>query len=80
MVRVCKEESFHQRQGFEIMLTLCRGSSEQKAMAQDALKTTIELRVLRLPNCAVYLAIKPPIMKMTLLEYSTQPGIEWVLI
>lgn len=37
MVRVCKEESFHQRQGFEIMLTLCRGSKEQKAMAQDAL-------------------------------------------
>ena len=37
MVRVCKEESFHQRQGFEIMLTLCRGTDEQKAMAQDAL-------------------------------------------
>ena len=37
MVRVCKEESFHQRQGFEIMLTLCRGSAAQKAMAQDAL-------------------------------------------
>ncbi len=37
MVRICKEESFHQRQGFEIMLTLCRGSAEQKAMAQDAL-------------------------------------------
>ncbi len=37
MIRICKEESFHQRQGFEIMLTLCRGSDEQKAMAQDAL-------------------------------------------
>jgi ring-1,2-phenylacetyl-CoA epoxidase subunit PaaA len=37
MIRVCKEESFHQRQGYEILLTLCRGSSEQKAMAQDAL-------------------------------------------
>jgi ring-1,2-phenylacetyl-CoA epoxidase subunit PaaA len=37
MVRVCKEESFHQRQGFDIMLTLCRGTDEQKAMAQDAL-------------------------------------------
>ncbi|MDE0841122.1 MAG: 1,2-phenylacetyl-CoA epoxidase subunit A [Porticoccaceae bacterium] len=37
MVRVCKEESFHQRQGYEIMLTLCKGSSEQKKMAQDAL-------------------------------------------
>lgn len=37
MVRICKEESFHQRQGFEIMLTLCRGSTAQKAMAQDAL-------------------------------------------
>ncbi len=37
MVRVCKEESFHQRQGYEIMLTLCNGSDEQKKMAQDAL-------------------------------------------
>lgn len=37
MVRICKEESFHQRQGYEIMLTLARGSAEQKAMAQDAL-------------------------------------------
>jgi ring-1,2-phenylacetyl-CoA epoxidase subunit PaaA len=37
MVRICKEESFHQRQGYEILLTLCRGSKEQKAMAQDAL-------------------------------------------
>ena len=37
MVRVCKEESFHQRQGFEILLTLSKGSKEQKAMAQDAL-------------------------------------------
>jgi ring-1,2-phenylacetyl-CoA epoxidase subunit PaaA len=37
MVRICKEESFHQRQGYEIMLTLCRGSEVQKGMAQDAL-------------------------------------------
>ncbi|KAA9042080.1 1,2-phenylacetyl-CoA epoxidase subunit A [Ginsengibacter hankyongi] len=37
MVRICKEESFHQRQGFEILLTLCKGSKEQKEMAQDAL-------------------------------------------
>ena len=37
MIRVCKEESFHQRQGFEIMLTLSKGSEEQKKMAQDAL-------------------------------------------
>jgi len=37
MIRVCKEESFHQRQGYEIMMTLARGSDEQKAMAQDAL-------------------------------------------
>jgi ring-1,2-phenylacetyl-CoA epoxidase subunit PaaA len=36
MVRVCKEESFHQRQGFEILYTLAHGSAEQKAMAQDA--------------------------------------------
>jgi ring-1,2-phenylacetyl-CoA epoxidase subunit PaaA len=36
MVRICKEESFHQRQGFEILLTLARGTAEQKAMAQDA--------------------------------------------
>ncbi|HVW70204.1 MAG TPA: 1,2-phenylacetyl-CoA epoxidase subunit PaaA [Steroidobacteraceae bacterium] len=37
MVRICKEESFHQRQGFEIMLALARGTPEQKQMAQDAL-------------------------------------------
>ena len=37
MVRICKEESFHQRQGFEIMLTLTQGSRAQRAMAQDAL-------------------------------------------
>jgi len=37
MIRICKEESFHQRQGFEILLTLCKGSKEQKEMAQDAL-------------------------------------------
>ena len=37
MVRICKEESFHQRQGYEIMLTLAKGSPEQKRMAQDAL-------------------------------------------
>jgi len=37
MIRVCKEESFHQRQGFEILLTLSNGSKEQKEMAQDAL-------------------------------------------
>ncbi|AOO84018.1 1,2-phenylacetyl-CoA epoxidase subunit PaaA [Bosea vaviloviae] len=37
MIRVCKEESFHQRQGYEIMLTLSRGTPEQKEMAQDAL-------------------------------------------
>ena len=38
MIRICKEESFHQRQGYEIMLTLCRGTAEQKAMAQEALE------------------------------------------
>lgn len=37
MVRVCKEESFHQRQGFEIISTLAQGTPEQKEMAQDAL-------------------------------------------
>ena len=37
MVRVCKEESFHQRQGFEIMTVLAQGSAEQREMAQDAL-------------------------------------------
>jgi ring-1,2-phenylacetyl-CoA epoxidase subunit PaaA len=37
MVRICKEESFHQRQGFEIMLTLAQGTPAQRAMAQDAL-------------------------------------------
>ena len=37
MIRVCKEESFHQRQGYEIMVTLSQGTPAQKAMAQDAL-------------------------------------------
>jgi ring-1,2-phenylacetyl-CoA epoxidase subunit PaaA len=37
MVRVCKEESFHQRQGFQILLALCNGTEEQKAMAQESL-------------------------------------------
>ena len=37
MVRVCKEESFHQRQGYEIVTTLARGTPEQKQMAQDSL-------------------------------------------
>jgi ring-1,2-phenylacetyl-CoA epoxidase subunit PaaA len=37
MVRVCKEESFHQRQGYESIMALAQGTPEQKAMAQDAL-------------------------------------------
>jgi ring-1,2-phenylacetyl-CoA epoxidase subunit PaaA len=37
MVRICKEESFHQRQGYEIMMHLAAGTPDQKAMAQDAL-------------------------------------------
>ncbi|MFK7936931.1 MAG: 1,2-phenylacetyl-CoA epoxidase subunit PaaA [Saprospiraceae bacterium] len=37
MVRVCKEESFHQRQGFEIMLNLAKGTAAQHQMAQDSL-------------------------------------------
>ncbi|MDF1779366.1 MAG: 1,2-phenylacetyl-CoA epoxidase subunit A [Rhizobiaceae bacterium] len=37
MIRICKEESFHQRQGYEIMIALCNGSEEQKELAQDAL-------------------------------------------
>jgi len=37
MIRVCKEESFHQRQGYEIMLTLSKGTKVQQKMAQDAL-------------------------------------------
>jgi len=37
MHRICREESFHQRQGYEIILTLCRGSEEQRQMAQDSL-------------------------------------------
>ena len=36
MVRICKEESFHQRQGYDILLTMCKGSKEQKDMVQDA--------------------------------------------
>ena len=37
MVRICKEESFHQRQGFEALLVLSKGTPEQKAMCQDAI-------------------------------------------
>ena len=37
MVRVCKEESFHQRQGFEILLVLSRGSEAQKRMCQESI-------------------------------------------
>jgi ring-1,2-phenylacetyl-CoA epoxidase subunit PaaA len=37
MIRICKEESFHQRQGYEMMIVLAKGTKEQKAMAQDAL-------------------------------------------
>lgn len=37
MVRICKEESFHQRQGFDIMTKMCNGTDAQKKMAQDAL-------------------------------------------
>jgi ring-1,2-phenylacetyl-CoA epoxidase subunit PaaA len=37
MVRICKEESFHQRQGYEILLKLCNGTPEQKEMAQDSI-------------------------------------------
>lgn len=37
MVRICKEESFHQRQGYEILMTLAKGTPAQKKMAQDAL-------------------------------------------
>ncbi len=37
MVKICKEESFHQRQGYEIMMNMARGTEDQKRMAQDAL-------------------------------------------
>ena len=37
MIRICKEESFHQRQGFEILLTLSKGSEDQQRMCQDAI-------------------------------------------
>lgn len=37
MVRICKEESFHQRQGYEIMMKMAQGTPEQRQMAQDAL-------------------------------------------
>ncbi|RYE76480.1 MAG: 1,2-phenylacetyl-CoA epoxidase subunit A, partial [Myxococcales bacterium] len=36
MIRICKEESFHQRQGYELLLTMMRGTTEQRAMVQDA--------------------------------------------
>jgi ring-1,2-phenylacetyl-CoA epoxidase subunit PaaA len=36
MIRICKEESFHQRQGFELLMTMMRGSDGQREMVQDA--------------------------------------------
>ena len=42
MVRVCKEESFHQRQGFEILMELAAGTESQKQMAQDAINRFYE--------------------------------------
>jgi len=36
MIRICKEESFHQRQGYELLLTMMRGSEEQRAMVQES--------------------------------------------
>jgi ring-1,2-phenylacetyl-CoA epoxidase subunit PaaA len=36
MIRICKEESFHQRQGYELLLTMMRGTDAQRAMVQDA--------------------------------------------
>ena len=36
MIRICKEESFHQRQGYELLMTMMRGTDEQRAMVQDA--------------------------------------------
>lgn len=37
MIRICKEESFHQRQGYELLIAMCQGSEEQKQMAQDSI-------------------------------------------
>lgn len=37
MIRICKEEAFHARQGYDLLMALCRGTAEQKQMAQDAL-------------------------------------------
>jgi ring-1,2-phenylacetyl-CoA epoxidase subunit PaaA len=36
MIRICKEESFHQRQGYELLMTMMRGTPEQREMVQDA--------------------------------------------
>jgi ring-1,2-phenylacetyl-CoA epoxidase subunit PaaA len=36
MIRICKEESFHQRQGFELLMTMMRGTEEQRAMVQES--------------------------------------------
>jgi ring-1,2-phenylacetyl-CoA epoxidase subunit PaaA len=44
MVRICKEESFHQRQGYDIMLSLARGTAEQKAMAPGRAQSLVVAR------------------------------------
>src|SRR3984957_12986678 len=40
MIRICKEESFHQRQGYELLMTMMRGTADQRAMVQDAVDRT----------------------------------------
>ena len=66
MIRVCKEESFHQRQGYEIVMTLAQGTPEQKAMAQDSLNRwwwpSLRRRARPKPprTCAKSLALRQP--------------------
>ena len=52
MVRICKEESFHQRQGYEILISLSRGNAEQKKMLQDAMDSeqSIKWKIKRKSN------------------------------
>ena len=67
MVRICKEESFHQRQGFELLLTLMRGTPAQQEMAQDAVNRWWY------PSIAMF---GPPDSASTHTEQSMQWGIK----
>ena len=87
MVRICREESFHQRQGFEIMMTLVRGTAAQRAMAQEAealrekrariIKAEAEFEAaLKLTEAATRMAQTPMAIELRRMQMLTEVGAE----